>query len=189
MRISHTVPASPAPPSASDPIEWLFLEVRGSETAHGGRYGQTTLEFWPGDAGQEATLTDGRMTYAHDPGTTERWYYSTERLLRDGIDPGQAAEDVRRGAAELTAILERHAASGELDGFRIPRFSRPPRLPDQVDLWIRRESGARERWIVPVLGAAGGPLADALVAASAFSAKLRASYEELDPALLPAGAA
>lgn len=82
----------------ADPIEGLFIEQRGPLTSHAGRYGQTTIELWAGDGG-EARLTDGRKTYAHDPGIVERWYQSVPGLVRDGVDPGAAMEDARRGAA------------------------------------------------------------------------------------------
>ena len=156
----------------ADPIEWVFWELRGPGTAHGS-YEQTTLEFWPSGEGQEATLTDGRMTYAHDPGNVERWYHTIPGLLRDEADPDAAFRDARRGgAAALATVFERRLADGSLDRYRIASGSRPDRDPDQVDLWIRRESGARERVIVPVDGS-GGPLGDAIAAASTFAASIR----------------
>ncbi len=177
MRIASNIMQNGTRDIASDPVEWIFWELRGPATAHGS-YEQTMLEFWPANDGQEATLTDGRMTYAHDPGVVERWYHSIPGLLRDGVDPDAAFQDARRGAQELAAVLERRLADGSLDRFRVAAGSRPDRDPDQVDLWIRRESGARERLIVPVDGS-GAPLADAIAAAASFATTIRTRYVDL----------
>lgn len=166
-----------------DPIEWLFLEQRGPATAHAGRYEQTTLELYPAHDGM-AVLTDGRMSYAHDPGTVERWYESVPWRVRDGVDPDAAREDARRGAAELVAALQ--AGLQGLDRYRIPKGTRAPRDPDQLDVWVRRASGASERYLVPI-DAATNPLAATVAAASRFAATIRERFDELDPADLQRG--
>lgn len=165
----------------ADPIEWLFYELRGTGSAHAGRYDQTTLELWADDSG-DARLTDGRMTYPHDPGTVERWYQSQRWLVRDGIDPDAAVDDARRGVQELVATLSGDLAT-TLGRYAIDRGARPDRNPDQVDIWIRRASGARERYIVPVYED-GSPLARAITAAARLATTIRGAFDELDPALL-----
>lgn len=165
--------------TTTDQIEWMFLDQRGPATAHAGRYEQTTLELWPIDDDGQARLTDGRMSYAHDPGTVERWYESVRWRVLDGVDPDAAMSDARRGAAELVSTLE--AGLVGLERFRIDKGARPPRDPDQLDVWVRRASGASERYIVPI-GFATSPLADTVAAAGRFAATIRARFDELDPA-------
>jgi hypothetical protein len=180
MRIAATTTAVATARQADvpDPIEWLFYEHRGPATAHAGRYGQTTIELWAANEGQ-ARLTDGRMSYAHDPGTVERWYQSVPWLVRDGVEPDGAMEDARRGAVELVAALQ-DALPG-LERYRVVKGSRPARDPDQLDLWVRRASGLSERYLVPI-DAAGNPLAATVQAATRFASTIRARFAELDPA-------
>ncbi len=174
MRIATTT-------AGADAIDWLFLEHRGPATAHAGRYGQTTLELWPEHGDGQARLTDGRMSYAHDPGTVERWYESTRWRVREGHDPDAAMADARRGAAELVAALQ--AGLVGLDRYRVVPGSRPPRDPDQLDVWVRRASGSSERYIVPI-DVATHPLAATVAAASRFAELVRARFDELDPSEL-----
>ena len=67
------------------PVAWLAFEERGPRTSHAGRWEQTVLEMWADNDGR-ALLTDGRMTYPHDPGTVEEYYESVPWLVRDGVD-------------------------------------------------------------------------------------------------------
>jgi hypothetical protein len=155
-----------------DPIEWCFYELRGPATAHAGRWSQLTVELWAHAQG-DGIVTDGRMSYPHDPGTIEDRYYSTPVFLRDGVDPQQAAADARRGAELLFASLERGAQQSA--AWQVPAGSRPDRNPEQLDVWIRRESGARERVIVPVAQLSEGMRA-ARSAAAAFATVVRRGY-------------
>ena len=167
--------------TTTDAIEWLFLDQRGPATAHAGRYEQTTLELWPVDGDGQARLTDGRMSYAHDPGTVERWYESVRWRVLDGVDPDAAMADARRGAAELASALETGLAG--LDRYRIAKGARPPRDPDQLDVWVRRASGASERYIGPI-DVATHPRAATVAAAPRFAAPIRARFDVLDPSEL-----
>jgi hypothetical protein len=177
MRIVHAAPiaASSAPSAhrasrAQDPIEWFFFEERGPEW--GGRWSQLTVELWAAEDGR-GTVTDGRMTYPHDPGTVEDRYYSIPDFLRDGADPDRAAADASRGAALLLDAIERGAA--ESAQYLVPKGSRVPRNPDELDIWIRRDSGASERYLVPVDRLPQG-LRDARAHAAAFAATVRRDF-------------
>jgi len=180
MRIASTAVTSVAN-APVDAIDWMFFELRGTGSAHGGRYAQTTLEVWAPNGG-EARLTDGRMTYPHDPGTIERWYHTAPWLVRDGVDPDAALADARRGVQELLAAFGGDLST-TLAKYRVASVSRPDRNPDQVDLWIRRDSGAKERYIIPVFDDCA-PVSRALGVADRLAAVIRARFDELDPLLL-----
>jgi hypothetical protein len=89
--------------------------------------------------------------------------------------------DARRGAAALVSALE--AGLVGLDRYRIAKGARPPRDPDQLDVWVRRASGASERYIVPI-DVATNPMAATVAAATRFAATIRARFDELDPSEL-----
>ncbi len=167
------IAASTSTDQPADPIELAFYELRGPQTSAAGRWSQLAIDLWA-DAQGQGTVTDGRMTYPHDPGTVEDRYWSIPDLVRDGIDPDTASAQARAGAAALFAALERGAAQS--DAWRVePQGSRVPRMPDQVDVWIRRASGARARYLVPISELPAG-MRDAVRAADAFARHVRASY-------------
>jgi len=161
---------------ATDPITWLLLEQRGPNTAHG-RYDLTTLQF-DADADGRALLQDGSMSYPADRGVTEFFYESIPWFVREGRDPEVAVRAAREGAALLVAAVER--AVDELAPFAVTPAVRLPRDPDTLELWLRRASGDRARYIVP-RDAMPAAVRDAQAAANAFASTIRANFDRQDP--------
>ncbi|MCW2962243.1 MAG: hypothetical protein JWM25_94 [Thermoleophilia bacterium] len=172
-----TAPVGFTAPPVADPIAWMLVEQRGMQGFDGDRYALTTIELEPW-VRSLATLIDGRMTYPSDGGTTEFWYESSEHLLRPGVDPIAALEAAQRGVAALTSSVER--ASADLERFRVEQNGRLPRDPDTFEIWLRRESGAKARFIVPRADTPAS-VRDAQAAAVALAATMRANYDRLDP--------
>lgn len=171
--------ASTPMPTATEPVPlaWLFWEERGPMTAHGGRWEHTTLELWDNRTGA-AVLTDGRMTYPHDPGTVEFAYESVPWMVRDGVDADAATEQARAAAELLLETMGR--ARVDLEQFRVAKGARPERNPEQFDVWLRDWAGESVRYLVPA-ELAPASLLDARRAAQAFATFMRATYERQDP--------
>ncbi|MCW2972571.1 MAG: hypothetical protein JWN72_844 [Thermoleophilia bacterium] len=173
VRASHAF----APAAAvTSPIAWLLVEERGSFRSDG-RYDLTTINLEPAENGR-AQLSDGRMTYPRDRGTTEFWYESSPWALRDGVDPEAAAQAAYDGVNLLTAQVER--AVGDLGAFAVPMNDRLPRNPDSFEIWLRREDGNRSRFVIPSEQMPAS-LLDAKAAMLALAGVMRKNYDRLDP--------
>lgn len=162
--------------ATSDPINWLLVERRGPFTAHGS-YSLETLQLF-NDGDGAATLDEGRMTFPRDRGTYELKYQSVPWYVRDGIDPAAATAAATRGVELLVAAVER--ALPTLGAFAVEPGQRLPRDPDTIELWLRRDSGERGRYLVPI-DAAPAALVDAWRATTDMAKIMKANYDQLDP--------
>lgn len=164
-------------PAAASPLTWFLVEQRGPATAHGPQYDLTTLEISDIASG-DAVLADGTLSFPGDRGNYASMQNSTADWVRDGVDPDAALRGARDGVAALEAAINR--AGNDLARFAVPTGTRLPRDPDTFEIWLRRESGERGRYIVPYADTPAS-VRDIQRAMTLLADQMRRDFELLDP--------
>ncbi|MCB0878117.1 MAG: hypothetical protein KDC46_03965 [Thermoleophilia bacterium] len=168
---------TPIPLGTTDPIAWLLLETRGPLRIADEPYALSNIRF-DAKVPSQVTLVDGTLSWPGGRGNPWSMWQSLPSVVRSGVDPDAARADVLAGVANLTAALEQ--ALPELSTFAVPVTDRLPRDPDTYEILLRRESGNRERYIVP-WSQWPASLRDAQAAQRQLESTLRGDYEDLDP--------
>ena len=155
----------------------MLLETRGPLRIADEPYALSNIRFDSANP-SHVTLVDGTLAWPGGRGSAWGMWQSLPTVVRDGVDPDAARRDVIDGVAKLTAAVER--ALPHLAAFEVPVSDRIPRDPDTYEILLRRDSGARARFIVP-WASWPASLRDAQAAQRQLEQLLRADYDELAP--------
>lgn len=161
-------------PVAADAVAWALIELRGPRTPDDRPIDSTVVSAYANEEGR-ALVTAGTFGDPLGPVTRHSVWSTDELFLNDDADPDVALREARLGVNELIATVD-------VVGPSLAKWSQPigadvPRDADSVEVVLRRESGARERYVVP-RAQAPAALVDAIAAAHWIQRVAQAYFRE-----------
>jgi hypothetical protein len=166
-----------APPAGTDPVAWALVELRGPRATAGAPVEVTEVSAYA-DRDGHALVTSGTFGSPLDPVERHTTWFTDELYLNDDANPDAALREARLGVNELMATVD--GVAPLLGAWAQPIGVDVPREADSAEVVLRRASGARERYVVP-LATAPAALID-VVAAVHWIQRVGRTYYRANPA-------